>query len=403
MESKKIEKYTTGSLLGYLILVGVGLLLYFLLTPINNSGALLQPYGVLIGDLQKDSFIAKIIWMIKDFSEGQFYGGLFAGLGLILGGCVAWFLDVKRSKLRGFSITYGLNIWPWILLSQILALSFSVFALKYLNLIDGVNFSWLPTFLLLVGAPQAVLCVFGPSISALITGVLLASFLSLPIANFVGNYIMVPIGMPQTIANYIALALSITLTLQVCKLAPWIKKTAHPVIRENHVELTEEQKYDLLKSPLYLIRRSLADFTDCYFYGNEWPSLFLIIGALIDWLINFEHGMGGAGVFPAILLSQLVSGGLGVFLYGRKHLEYGWYPTYVPVVSIGPFCVLTFGTGLHVVFFAGILGGIIGAPFAELLNRNLPDDMHGVIPNVLAMAITTMTVISVMRALPWFV
>lgn len=64
--------------------------------------------------------------------------------------------------------------------------------------------------------------------------------------------------------------------------------------------------------------------------------------------------------------------------------------------------MLTFGTSLHTVLFASILGGLIGAPFADLLNRNLAEDLHGVIPNVLAMGLCTMTVISVMKALPWF-
>ena len=132
------------------------------------------------------------------------------------------------------------NIWPWILASQVLAIVFSVFCLRYLELIDGVRFTWLPTFLLLVGAPQAVLCVYGPNWRNLVTGVLLASFLSVPIANFVNAGIMTPMGMPGTIANYFALALSITLTLQDCKLAPWIEKVKHPVIAENRRTLSAQ-------------------------------------------------------------------------------------------------------------------------------------------------------------------
>ena len=402
MQERRITKRTTASLTGYAILLGIGFLQYFLLSGVNNTCEILKPYGMFVTSIREGGVADKWVWILKDFSEGQFYGGFFAGLGLILGGLAAWRLDVRKSRLRGFDIVYGLNIWPWILASQVLAIVFSIFCLRYLELIDGVRFTWLPTFLLLVGAPQAVLCVYGPNWRNLVTGVLLASFLSVPIANFVNAGIMTPIGMPGTIANYFALALSITLTLQVCKLAPWIEKVRHPVIAENRRTLSGQQQYELLKSPMFLIRRTLADFTDCYFYGNEWPALFLIIGGIVDWLVNHEHGMCGAKVFPAILLSQLVSGGLGVFLYGRKHIENGWYPTYVPVVSIAPFCVLTFGTSLHVVLFASILGGLIGAPFADLLNRNLAEDLHGVIPNVLAMGLCTMTVIAVMRALPWF-
>ena len=396
------ELKSTGSLLGLVIVIAIALIQYYIFTEISGNSTLLPSYDSFIAKIMDGDIISKFLWIIKDFSEGQFFGGIISGFGVITGGIIACILDRKKSKYRGFDIVFGLNIFPWILASQILTSVFSVFVLKYLNFIDGDLVSWAPTFLLLVGVPQAVLCIFGPSIKNLIVGSLLGAFLSVPIANFVGYKIMNIIDMPTNIANYIALALSITLGLQVCKLLPWIKEKPFPLIKENQRNLSYDEKYKLLKSPLFLVRRTLADFTDCLFYGNEWATIFLILGAVVDWLINSTHGLAGARLFPAVLLSQLVSGGIGVFLYGYNHIEKGWYPTYVPVVSIGPFCVLTFGGSLHVALFAAVIGGIIGAPFAGLLNTYLPKHLHGVIANVLAMAITTITVITVMNALPWF-
>ena len=37
--------------------------------------------------------------MIKIFLEGQFYGGLFASIGLIIGAIIAWRLDVKNLNM----------------------------------------------------------------------------------------------------------------------------------------------------------------------------------------------------------------------------------------------------------------------------------------------------------------
>ncbi|WMM25289.1 hypothetical protein RBU61_01100 [Tissierella sp. MB52-C2] len=399
-EKKKITNSTTASFLGLVIISLVGLILYLLLSNIVIVTDWI-PYESIIEGIMGNNIIFKFIWMIKDFSEGQFYGGLFASIGLIIGAILAWRLDVKNSRYAGINISYGLNIWPWIFTSQILTMSISIFILNYLSLLDNESYTWLPTFLLLVGAPQAVLCIYGPSIKALFTGSILGGTLTVPIANWINNYIMIPVGMPGTVANYFALASSITITLQVCSLLPWMEKKSFNTI-DYGPKPTEEEMYNILKNPLWIIRRTLADLTDPLFYGNEIASLFLIIGAIIDWLLNSKHGFLGSQVFPAILFSQLLSGGVSVYLYGRKHLENGWYPTYVPVVSIAPFCVLTFGTTIPVILLSSILGAIIGAPFAELLNRNLPDHLHGVIPNVLAMGMTTMLTISVMNYLPWF-
>ena len=400
-EIKSLSK-KTGSVTGLAIVIVVGFLQYILLSSVKNTSILLPSYGALKQGLVNKSVISEIIWMIKDFSEGQFFGGLFAGIGVISGGIIGWILDIKKSKYRGSDIVFGLNIFPWILASQIITMVFSVYVLKYLNFIDGSTYHWAPTFLLIVGVPQAVLCIFGPSLKNLIVGCLLGAFTTVPMANFIGYSIIDKIGMPVTISNYIALALSILFALQACKMLPFMKQERFPIIAENIMDLDEDEKYKKLKDPKFIISKTLTSFTDCLYYGNEWPTIFLIIGAVTDWVINVEHGMVGAKVFPAILFAQLMSGAIGAFLYGYKYIEKGWYPTYVPVVSICPFCVLVFGPTLPVIIFSSIIGGIIGAPFAELLGRNLPEHIHGVIPNVLAMAITTMSVIAIMRGLPWF-
>lgn len=400
-EIKSFNK-KTGSIKGLLIVIIVGFLQYLLLSGMTNSSMMLPPYGVLEEGLIKNNLTSEIVWMIKDFSEGQFFGGLFSGIGVILGGIIAWRLDVKRSKFRGSDIVFGLNIFPWILASQIITIVFSVYALKYLSFIDGNTYHWVPTFLLIVGVPQAVLCVFGPSVKNLIVGCLLGAFTTVPIANYISYSIIDKIGMPVTIANYIALALSITFALQACKMLGFVKKVSFPIIKENVGDLDEEEKYEQLKSLKFIISKTLTSFTDCLFYGNEWPTIFLIIGAMIDWMINCEHGLLGAKVFPAILFAQLISGAIGAYLYGYKYIEKGWYPTYVPVVSICPFSILVFGPTLPVIIFSAIIGGIIGAPFAELLGKSFPEHIHGVVPNVLAMAVTTISVIAIMQGLPWF-
>lgn len=395
-----IRVRNTASFLGLVILFGIGLLIFLLFSNIKTVTSWL-PYNEIVEGVMENKLLYKIVWIIKDFSEGQFYGGLFAGIGLILGAIIAWQLDIKNSSYAGIRISYGLNIWPWVFASQILTMLISVFILQHLTFLDNDRFTWLPTFLFLVGAPQAVMCTYGPSKRALFTGSILGALLTFPIANWIAIYIMEPLDMPNIVSNYFALASAGTLVMQTCSLLPWMEKKELKLTNQPS-SLDEDEIQDRLTRPDWIIRRTLADFTDPLLYGNEIATSFLILGAMIDWFINSKHGFLGSQIFPAVLFSQLLSGGVAVYLYGRKHLEDGWYPTYIPVVSIAPFCVINFGPKLSVILFSSILGGIIGPPFAGLLNRNLPDHLHGYIPNVLAMGITTIFIISTMNYLPWF-
>lgn len=59
-----------------------------------------------------------------------------------------------------------------------------------------------------------------------------------------------------------------------------------------------------------------------------------------------------------------------MFLYAGKFDNGGWYATYVPVVSVGPACVLMYGANIPVAVFAGVLGGIIGGPIAQFSQKN---------------------------------
>lgn len=61
--------------------------------------------------------------------------------------------------------------------------------------------------------------------------------------------------------------------------------------------------------------------------------------------------------------------------------------------------VLALGANIPVALVAGVLGGILGAPIAELVASWLPKDIHGTVANVASMAITTSVVYIAMSAL----
>jgi predicted PurR-regulated permease PerM len=60
-----------------------------------------------------------------------------------------------------------------------------------------------------------------------------------------------------------------------------------------------------------------------------------------------------------------------------------------------------YGATMPVILVSGILGGIIGAPIAHWIEDRRPEYIHGTVPNVLAMTISTVIVAAVISCISW--
>lgn len=398
MEKKEMKsdiRPKTGSVAGLVICAAIGFAFYFGLKIFSGTCEGLDYSHMIDGIL--DSAPKQIAWFFMNFTEAQFYASLFGGIGLILGGFVAWILALKGSKYKGFDICYGSStLFPWVLASQVLSLGLSIFVFRYINGFSDSNVTWLATFITVVGAPPAVMLLYGPSISALLTASVLGGLICAPTAIWIGNYITNPLNLPGVVANVLTMAVTGMVVCMVCKVLPWVKKA--PV--KPHKEAMS--KNPNVYSVSWFVRRVLADFTEAPFYGNEVASIFLLLGVTVNTVICKTHGAYGSEAVPAILLSQFIGAAVGIFLYAKKFDNGGWYATYVPVVSVGPACVLLFGATIWPAVFAGVLGGILGGPVAQFFAEKLPEGVHVTVANVTSMAVCTVITAVVMGAIPWF-
>lgn len=71
----KNKKYGTGSVAGLIISVGIGLLIYFVLSNINVVSNWLD-YNTIVANAGHN-LLYKFIWYIMNFTEAQFYAGFF--------------------------------------------------------------------------------------------------------------------------------------------------------------------------------------------------------------------------------------------------------------------------------------------------------------------------------------
>ena len=389
MEDRKYLK--CGSVTGLILTLAVGFVLYFALSavPVLTDT---QAYIKLIETISLPS--SQLTWFLINWTEPEFFASPIATIFLIIGAIVAWLLSTKKTKYAGIEICYGnARIWPWVFASQVISLLMSEYLFGYLKLFD-LGATWIPTFIVIVSVPPSMVLMYGPGIKTLITSSVLGSLLCTPIAYGISQ-ITANLAIPGAFNNVLCMGIAGIVAGSVCRVLPWMEKKECPATNNTNAP---EINYS---SPLWVLRRTVADFTEPQFYGNEIAGAFVIIGVIIDWIINPTLVTGGGNALPAIILSQFISGGLGVFLYTGKYIERGWYGTYVPVVCTAPACILLHGTSMPVILVASIVGGIIGAPIAQWLEDRRPEFIHGTVSNVFAMALSTVVVSFIISCISW--
>lgn len=389
-----------GSLAGFIIAIAIGFAAYALLSLLVAGEGLVPglSYENIIDGITSQP-LKELVWFFMDFTEPEFYASVFAGLGVIVGGAIAYALACRKSRFAGFTICYGeYRMFPWVVASQFLSLALTIFVFRYIDGFDaepGVTF--VATFIPIVAAPPATMLLYGPSVPALLVSSALAGLMCSPSATWIAVHINTPLGLPGVVANVAAMALTGFVIFIVLRVLPWVKKVPVPDARPALAPA------DDVESPAWLLRRVLAEFSEAPFYGNEIASAVSLAGLVLGLVLCPAHAVNGSvDALPAIVLSQVVSAAVGAFLYAGKFAEDGWYATYVPVVSTGPACVLALGANIPVAVVAGVLGGILGGPVAELVGSWLPEDVHGTVANVSSMAIVTAVVYVIMAALPCF-
>jgi len=148
---------------------------------------------------------------------------------------------------------------------------------------------------------------------------------------------------------------------------------------------------------LWTVRRVLADFSEAPFFGNEWASLVLLVGVLLAYGLNPLSPAYGSGLVLHLVAGQALTSLLGVTMWRHQWKKRGWYPTYVPLVSVVPAAVLTCGGSATVVIISAFLGALMAPPLACAIAQRLPTYVHPYIGNVLSMAISTLLIVPALR------
>ncbi|MCO7521383.1 MULTISPECIES: hypothetical protein [unclassified Pseudomonas] len=344
-------------------------------------------YAALAASL--DQPLSRLRWIIGDISEVAFYKHELPALGLLLGAALAHWAHVRGYRWQGFAICYGTGLWPWLFTSSLLGLLLS-HALWGWTLASG---TWQPTFVAFVSLPAAMVLLFGGGWRVTLTGAMLGALLVTPASLLLVNYLCYPLQLPVVIGNVGGMALASVLAFSLCKYLPSLVRDALPAVTPQAI--ARKPDYGVV----WTLRRVLADFSEAPFFGNELASLGLLLGVLLAYVLAPGAPAYGSQLVIQIVAGQALASLVGVLFWRRQWMARGWYPTYIPIVSIVPAAVLTLGGQWQVVVTSAVLGALIAPPLAVAISQRLPGHIHGYVGNVLSMAISTLGIVPLVALL----
>lgn len=342
-------------------------------------------YAHMVANLHEP--LARLRWIVGDISEVAFYKHELPAIGLLLGAALAHWAHRTGRAWQGFAICYGTGLWPWLVTSSLLGLVFS-------HVLWGWTLSastWQPTFVAFVSLPAAMVLLFGGGWKVAINGALLGALLVTPASLLLVNYLCYPFGLPVVIGNVGGMAVASVLAFMLCRRFAGLVRSTPPVDAPPPAPVVERA------TPHYgvgwTLRRVLADFNEAPFFGNELASLGLLLGVLAAYLLSPAGPAYGSQLVLEMVGGQALASLIGVLLWRRQWMQRGWYPTYIPIVSVVPAAVLTLGGTWEVVVLSAGLGAVMAPPLAVAISQRLPSHLHGYIGNVLSMAACTLMIL----------
>ncbi|MEC3919219.1 hypothetical protein [Nocardia sp. CDC160] len=349
-------------------------------------------YTVWDGSLHPPAVAA---WIASAGSEPTFYTCALSGIGLLAGGGFAHWLMVRGARGQGFTQACGTTAWPWVVSAALLGVVLS-------NLLWGwtvaTTHAWQPLFVPFVSASPTIVLMYGPSLRTVLTGAGLGALTTTPLALLGTNYLCRWLDLPAVVGVTGGMAIGALIAFGICRVLPWLPQPVH--LRQQ--EPPKSAPRQVGHSIGWSMRRILADFTEAQFFGSEWASLGLIAGAVMAYLLNPRLPAYGSGLLPNILTGQVLTAAIAVTLWHRQWSTRPFFPTFVPIVSVVPAAILTYGGTVASIIAGAVLGAVISPPLAAAISHRLPNDFHPFIGNVASMALSSALIVPALGLLPGF-
>jgi hypothetical protein len=385
---------------GFIVMIVVAFAFYALGMAIKDKtfATILPSYGDWLKAATEGDFGAKIAWLIADWTQPAYQGTLLGGVFMIAAAAIV----ALSKKKTTFGICYGTGLFWRILSGQLIAAVIANFVFTTLFKNNDQFGSFAPTFIPIASITPGLILLYGGEWRKVITAGVMGGFIGAPLAAYIFVKFVGPWGLIGAVAWVTPMIIGGIVCGEVCKYLPWMAKQASdpetPAPAASDAPAGEAPKMN----DGFFIKRVLADFSEANFYGSEIAGLLFIIGGVVSVFLNPANPGYGSGIYLILLTSQILASAVGIFLYWHRLYELGGYPTFVPVVTLGPTFVLLYGTAPHVVITGAVLGGMFMPPVANYISSKLPPSQPGYIGCVASMFICCIVFIAVFNYVPGF-
>ncbi|MDR1016916.1 MAG: hypothetical protein LBL67_05620 [Coriobacteriales bacterium] len=198
----------------------------------------------------------------------------------------------------------------------------------------AAGMSYIAVFIVCCAVPQGLAITYGNNWKVWLTAGAICGIIQYPFEEAgmdISKIIHVP---PLVIFTTLVVFVSGIICVEIFKICPWVRKyvkdpkarTAKPYVQTNCAPRATGG---------WLIRRTLADFTEIMFFGNEWVGLATIIACVASWLLNPGSLVYGTpGPVPAMIFGGIMADSLALFIYHKKYLERGFFNTFCTVSAM---------------------------------------------------------------------
>lgn len=176
------------------------------------------------------------------------------------------------------------------------------------------------------------------------------------------QFIVIPFSLPAYIAVLIGLIVAIPLALIIFTFMPWMEKTE---VVEDEVEQPYEadlgpdnKKNPMVEESVFFIHRLFGDGGEMNIWGGSYAGLAMYIGIILSVFLNAGHGGDRLGV---LLMCQMITGALSIFIYYHEWKNNGWAYTFSSMLFTSAI-VLTYPNVWQILVPTCLIGAI-GCPY----------------------------------------
>lgn len=353
MENRNISRKE--ALPGFLIVVIGAIALYFLMEmtrPNPEGSTAIYSFIDLAMGCAEGSLLYKFFWLLSDYTEGTFLASAIATVCMIPVGLIAAHLENKHSRYAGTGVDGNGKRFVKALCSSIIAVILTI-AIYGRSEWYGTYF-FIPTFSAIL-MTMAMAFSYGTEIKKLITIIVISTLIPFPICLALMVYVTMPIGLPGFISVSLGLLIAVPLCHQIVKRMPWMM-APDP---ETPVSENTQEAEDKAQSPTwFFIHRVFGDVGELVLFGSSWAAMAMYVGVIISWYLNPLHPVYAGLNLPMMILSQLLTAALSVFLYYPTWKRDGWAFTFAGIVFTSAI-VNTYSNSWAVVIPTIIIGAIV--------------------------------------------